>query len=455
MRGLLFLAVFTCLVPLIVFKSAFIGILMWFWLSLMNPHMIFYGPLAGLNYAFIVAVTTLVCWLISRKEPKLPPLDMTTVLILLMMVWISVTSLFGIGPEEHISEQWQRAEKMLLMTLVAYAMTTTRQRLDHLVLVCVLSLAFFGLRGGVIAILTGGARIYGPSGTMIGDNNDLGVALTMTLPLLFYLRQRYPKPYLKWPMLGLIGLTLIAVIFTYSRGAFLALCVIGCGLWLRSRQKLLLSILIIVAVAGILNFTPERWADRMATIETYDQDASALGRLHIWQLGWAIAMKHPVAGGGFRWSFDVGRANHELEDTGLPLLTKPRAPHSIWFEMLGDHGFVGLGLFIAVLVAAFVNTRWLARETRRSPELLWANNLGRMLQVALVGFAAGGSFVSLAFYDGFYALFIIAAAARRLVAAELVGNSASAARIPAVAPLLQPHASSSVGLRDLTGAHGP
>ena len=66
------------------------------------------------------------------------------------------------------------------MTLVAYTMTNTRERFDQLLLVCVLSLAYHGLSGGVFTILTGGQfRVQGPYGTMIGDNNDLGVALTM------------------------------------------------------------------------------------------------------------------------------------------------------------------------------------------------------------------------------------------------------------------------------------
>jgi hypothetical protein len=104
-------------------------------------------------------------------------------------------------------------------------------------------------------------------------------------------------------------------------------------------------------------------------------------------------------------------------------MTRPRALHSIWFESLSDHGFVGLALFVGFIVLTALNAQWLIRRTRRDPELLWANNLGRMLQVSLVGYAVGGSFVSLDMYDGFYAVVLISAVARRVVAAELAAQT--------------------------------
>src|SRR3954447_17193792 len=192
MRGLVLFIVFIGLLSL-VFKRPFVGILMWFWISLMNPHRIVYGFAAGVNYALVVAVVTLGSWLLLHpEEPKFPPRDRMTLLIIALMIWISVTSLTGAGPPDDITRLWGDAEKMLLMTLVASTMTNTRERFDQLVLVCVLSIAYFGFAGGIFTIARGGAfRAYGPSGSMIADNNDLGVALTMILPLLFYFQQRY------------------------------------------------------------------------------------------------------------------------------------------------------------------------------------------------------------------------------------------------------------------------
>ncbi len=204
MRGVLLLVVFFSAFPFIFINGPFWGILMWYWISLMNPQKEIWGAFSDIPYSFLVAVSTLLWWLVSRAEPKIPPLNKTTGLLVLLALWISITSIFGTGPVNQIHEKWELAEKMLLMTMVAYTLTTTRLRLDQLIGVCALSVAFFGFKGGLFSLLlTGGtARIYGPEGTMIGDNNDLGVALTMILPLLFYLRERYNQPYLKWPMAG-------------------------------------------------------------------------------------------------------------------------------------------------------------------------------------------------------------------------------------------------------------
>jgi probable O-glycosylation ligase (exosortase A-associated) len=427
MRALLLVIVYFSSLPFIFISGPFWGILMWYWISLMNPQQeIWTSVFASIPYSFTIAVATLVCWLLSRHEPKVPPLNKTTVLLVILGFWVSITSLFGTGPAPQVYDLWLLTEKMLLMTIVGYTLTTTRLRLDQLIIVCTLSIAFWGAKGGFFSLLTGGAfHVYGPASTMIGDNNDLGVALTMILPLLFYMRDRYRQPFLKWPLLALIGLTFLGDIFTYSRGALVALLAMGVMLWWRSRQKLAMTLVIAVGAFAVWNFAPAAWFERMGTIETYQQDGSAESRIYIWHLAWDMALKRPITGAGFHWSFDPNSVNRQLSNTGLPPLTNPRAPHSNWFEMLGDHGFVGLAIFIAILISTATDARWLVRHSKGNPDLEWANMLGRMLQASLIGFCAGGSFATQAMYDGFYAVVIIAAAARRIVAAEIAAHAAA------------------------------
>ncbi len=205
---------------------------------------------------------------------------------------------------------------------------------------------------------------------MIGDNNDLGVALTMVLPLLFYLRERYPQPRFKWPLLGLIGLTIIGDVFTYSRGALVAITAMTGILWLRSRKKISTLLVIFVAVIGMWSFAPEQWFERMATIDSYQKDQSAESRLYMWQLAIAMARKRPIFGGGFFWSYDPPATNQALADSGLPRLTRPRAPHSIWFEMLGEQGFVGLAIFIAIIGEPRHRRSMAASTYPEKPELI-------------------------------------------------------------------------------------
>lgn len=437
MRGLVLIAVFTALLPFIFLRGPFVGILMWYWVSLMNPQMEVWGSVfASVPYALIVAITTLLSWQLSQRESKFPPASKTTWLLIILGLWVSVTSIFGTGPPDQIYQHWLLAEKMLLMTIVAYTLTTTRARLDQLLLVCVFSIALYGIKGGLASLLLtgGGARIFGPRGTMIADNNDLGVMLTMILPLMFYLRERYQRRSIRRLLLVLIGLTFLGDVFTYSRGALVALCAMGIVLWWRSQRKLATGMLIVLAAFGIWSFAPPQWFNRMGTIETYQKDTSAEDRIYMWHLAWDMAKKRPITGAGFQWSFDPVSVNRQLWDSGLPPLSHPLAPHSIWFEMLGEHGFVGLGIFVAILLSIGLDARWLVRNSRDKPELVWANYLGRMVQAALVGYCAGGSFATQAMYDGFYAMVIIVAAARRIVAAELASRNVPAIARPTLAP---------------------
>lgn len=252
MRLIVFALAFFSLLPLIFIRGPFVGILMWFWISLMAPQGEVYGFLADIPYALIVAVATLLMLFLSASEPKLPPLNRTSVLFFLLMVWVSATSLLGTGPWDIAHQHWLLAEKMLLMTLVALALTNSRERLDGLIAVCALSVTIYGFKGGVFTLLHGGAfRVSGPDDSMLTDNDGLGVALTTMLPMLFYLARRYAHFHVKWPVWGMIGLTVIGDLFTYSRGALVALAAMAVVGWCRSRRKVVSAILVLFAAAAI------------------------------------------------------------------------------------------------------------------------------------------------------------------------------------------------------------
>ena len=134
MRGLLLGVVFFCLLPFI-FGRPYLGVLMWFWTAMMNPQKISYGFFSTIQYSLLIAIVALPAWYFS-KEPKTPPKSATASLLCLLMVWVTVTSAFAITPAASVWDRWLLVEKMLLFTVLAYALTNTRERLDQLILVC-------------------------------------------------------------------------------------------------------------------------------------------------------------------------------------------------------------------------------------------------------------------------------------------------------------------------------
>jgi probable O-glycosylation ligase (exosortase A-associated) len=131
----------------------------------------------------------------------------------------------------------------------------------------------------------------------------------------------------------------------------------------------------------------------MGTMGTYKEDESAMGRFDAWGMAWQLAKDKFPFGGGFMVS------TRQFFDIYAPMAQQNRAAHSIYFQILGEHGWAGLMLFMSVGLTAWFRAGQLIRTLRDQPEKQWAADLARMCQVSLVGFAAGGAFLSLAYFD--------------------------------------------------------
>jgi probable O-glycosylation ligase (exosortase A-associated) len=209
-----------------------------------------------------------------------------------------------------------------------------------------------------------------------------------------------------------MGLTLVAIIGTYSRGALLALGALGAFYAVRSRAGFLPLVLGVLLVVALPRIVPSAWFDRMSTISTANEDASFEGRLAAWKTSWNVAKARPILGGGFS-SIQMNWVTERYSSPGS--LTEGKAAHSIYFELLGDHGFVGLFLYLALVLAAVRNTMSVMRHTARDPTLYWARELARTMQACIVGFLVGGAALSMAYYDGFLILLALTASLEAVV----------------------------------------
>ena len=398
MRDLFITGVIFGLLPL-VFKRPWIGILLWSWIGYMNPHRLAWGFAYDFPFAMVVGLVTIVSFMAS-KEKKEMVWTRETIILLIFIGWMLFTTFFAFYPDAAWF-QWNKVWKIQLMVFLTALIITDRHQLHWLVWVIALSFGFYGVKGGIFTIINGGAyRVQGPAGTFIGGNNEMALALVMAIPLIRYLHLQETRKWIKIGLASAMVLTGVAAIGSQSRGGLVAMLAMGLFLWLKSRNKIVTGFYMMIAVAIMASVMPQEWYDRMSTIKTYQQDESAEGRINAWYTAFNVA-KDRITGGGF--------------ETFKPPTFRQYAPnpwnvhdvHSIYFEQIGEQGFIGFSLFMLLGLLTWIRAQQIIKRCRTDPDKKWASDLAAMIQVSFVGYAAGGAFLGLSYFDLPYHLMIM------------------------------------------------
>ena len=407
MRDFIILAIILGSVPFC-FQRPFFGVLMWTWIAYFSPHRyawsstVYYFPVA-----MVVAIPTLLGMLFARKMNR-NILTRESGLILADWLWMGVTLVVAAQVPlfaGHISDGINtllQITKILVMTFVTMLLVNSKSRLRQLVLVMAFSLGMRAVWVSIFGIQTGGEfRVYGPHDTFLADNNDFALGLNMMLPLLYFMISGEKKKWIRYGLwLSFLG-SIFSVILTYSRGGLLGLGVVLLMIAFMSRYR-------IVALAGIaavvfmtLSFAPQQWTDRMDKAAHGDIDSSAEQRLIGWRTGWNMVMDYPITGGGLDAYPDVVVFRH-YQPEEMPGGRASEGPHSIYFQVLGEQGFVGLALFVALLASCILSLHQLRRQAKRISRSHWIIPYTRMFEVSLAAFMVSGAFLGRAYFDLWY-----------------------------------------------------
>lgn len=406
MRDLFVTAVVFGVLPF-VFSRPYIGIYLWAWLGFMNPHRLCWGFAYDFPYAQIVAITILSALLVSN-EPKRIPWTRETVLLLVFTLWMLFTTFFSFYPDAAW-QQWDKVWKIILMIYITLMVINTRQKLEWLVWIIALSLGFYGVKGGIFTIVHGGVyNVMGPPGSFIGGNNETALALIMTIPFMRYLQLQAKRVWIHQGLMAAMWLTGIAAIGSNSRGALVGMVAMGVFLWMKSRNRIFTLVAILAVVGAVAAIMPQQWYDRMATIETYDEDRSAVGRVNAWWTAYNLA-KDRVTGGGYE-TFQRGTFKIYAPEPDYV-----HDAHSIYFETMGEHGFIGFSMFLLLAWFTWRSAARIRKQARHRPDIKWAGDLASMIQVSMVGYAAAGAFLGLAYFDLYYNLIAILVICKMLV----------------------------------------
>ena len=390
------------------------------WVDTFNPQSVSYSLLSSLPVALIMGVACLLGYLaLDRRAP--PPLTLVTVLTLVLAVWITTTCLWAVVPEQAWSK-WDPAFKVLVFSAFLPCIIRSRVQIEALLQVFVFSLAVQFVPFGLKTLMSGGG--YGvalgiTSGNAgLSEGSTLATVCLMLVPIILFLRRHttlLPSRalWVQAMFLVLVALAVATAVGTYERTALVGLVVVAAYMWLRSRHKLLFGLALLAAGAAIVLGTSHAWNSRIGTVDNFAQETSALGRLLVWRWTFDFSLAHPFGGGFNAYVTDVITFPHG--EDGEPLVVHGLAYHSIYFEVLGEHGWPGLFLFLSLFAAGLGALQGVVRRTRRVPELLWCRDLAVALQASILTLAACGAFIGIAFQPTLYYMFAASTCLRQYV----------------------------------------
>jgi probable O-glycosylation ligase (exosortase A-associated) len=142
-----------------------------------------------------------------------------------------------------------------------------------------------------------------------------------------------------------------------------------------------------------------------------------MGRVVAWKLSFIMAAQNPFFGGGFKsleylpiWtelSKDFFSYSWFYTGDSVPQTHFARAAHSVYFQILGEHGFIGLAIYLLCLIGAFRKAGRVAKTVRKRNGPTWLQSLAAMLQLSIFAFALGGAALSFAYFDLIFTLFAL------------------------------------------------
>jgi O-antigen ligase len=317
-----------------------------------------------------------------------------TYLLAMFVAWSTLSVVWAESSSATLTASFRYLQNLLLFLIV---FTAIRKR-KHAVL---MTAAF--VSGATIAAIF--AIIYRPdpgqydvaraAGT-VGDPNELAsvlVAGVILAGVLIVLLKRTPA--LRLAAVTAAGLCTLGLLFTFSRGGLVALgCAMIASVFVAGRWRPpILTTMAIVGLVGVTYFAfvaPQASRDRITKLD------GGTGRTDIWRIGSRMVSAHPVRGVG-SGNFQLTSGHYLLERPGAIkydyFIDKPKVAHNTYLHVLAELGFVGLGLFLAIIGFA-IACAWSAAQRFKQAGDLDMELLTRGVLLAIIGLLSADFFIS-------------------------------------------------------------
>jgi O-antigen ligase len=263
-------------------------------------------------------------------------------------------------------------------------------------------------------------RIAGP----VGDPNFYAQVLVMLVPIALYRLWGEASIRLKVAAAYALAATILALVFTYSRGGALALGVV-LVLGVIQQKKLNHLLLGLLVLAPLIFFIPEQFEGRLSTLDqlipgrseaTLHSDSSFRQRTLLMRSAWGMFADHPFLGVGAgnysehyeEYAAQVGSTVSSYENFGMP-----RLPHSLYLQVAAETGVVGLVVFMAIIIATLLKFRSAHRLFKAAGDLR-SSSIVFSLALGFIGYLTTSLFLHGDYMRYFWLLVALAMAAKHI-----------------------------------------
>jgi putative inorganic carbon (hco3(-)) transporter len=272
-----------------------------------------------------------------------------------------------------------------------------------------------------IAGASSGYRIAGP----LGDPNVYAQIMLVIIPLAFIRFLEEKNLLLK--AIALFG-TLVAtltVVFTFSRGAFLALVLMVMLMFYFHPPKPREFLISVFVFFMFIPLVPVEYKERMLTLDNLaggnsyaaEGEVSFRGRASEYQAAWMMFADRPIWGVGVQ-NYNTYYQKYSRQ-IGLDPRSEARSAHSLYLEVAAELGLAGLGVLGAVLLAAF---RSIARAWKQLSKAgdKYHSELVLSVGIGISGYLLAAIFVHDAYPRYFWLLIGIALAVTEVARQETI-----------------------------------
>ena len=386
-------------------KRVYLALALWLWSALVPPHIWSFGGLAtSVRWNFLFAIITIFGFFVHRIKKN--PASALLIVGCLFFLHTTITSLVNYGDGPYVWLRWDWFMRVFLLFFFICLTLKKEIHFEAIAWAVALSLSFKAfIEGAKVLSSGGGHNIWGLT-PGFNDNNLSALAALMSIPFVLYLAGQYSKNTLfKYGLYALVFFNVLFVLGSDSRGGFVGLVVLGFFFFLKTKHKFKVGIAQLLLGLIALNLMSEDWFERMDTISEAKEDGSFMGRVISWKLAIIMALRSPFIGGGFDSAFtnrvtinslilDWDLVNF-IPSPEIGFQDKVYVAHSIYFQVLADHGFVGLFLYLTMFFMAY---RVLVNVYKNST-ISWQRNLAEKLKMTLVVFMVAGAALSSAYND--------------------------------------------------------